>query len=62
MSGELIRAVAIIIVAAVLSFVVYGVIAALIIHDKDVRRERVLRFGAVFSNAGFMAFPLIEAI
>ncbi len=51
-----------IIVAAVLSFVVYGVIAALIIHDKDVRRERVLRFGAVFSNAGFMAFPLLEAI
>lgn len=48
--------------AAVISFVIYGLIAFLIIRDKDKSRERLLRFGAIFSNAGFMAFPLLEAI
>ncbi len=48
--------------AAVLSFVLYGIIAHLIIRDKDNGRQRLLRFGAIFSNAGFMAFPLLEAI
>ncbi len=48
--------------AAVISFLIYGIIAGLIIKDKDKNRQRVLRFGAVFSNAGFMAFPLLEAI
>lgn len=48
--------------AAAISFLIYGIIAGLIIKDKDENRQRVLRFGAVFSNAGFMAFPLLEAI
>ena len=48
--------------AAIVSFVIYGFIAKFIIHDKDKNREKVLKFGAIFSNAGFMAFPLLEAI
>lgn len=48
--------------AAIVSFLIYGVIAHFIIRDKDKNRERLLRFGAIFSNAGFMAFPLLEAI
>jgi len=48
--------------AAVLSFVIYSIIACLIIRDKDKARQKLLRFGAIFSNAGFMAFPLLQAI
>lgn len=48
--------------AAVLSFILYGVVATLIIRDKDKARQKLLRFGAIFSNAGFMAFPLLQAI
>ncbi len=48
--------------AAIVSFVVYGFIAHLIIRDRDKARQSLLRFGAVFSNAGFMAFPLLQAI
>ncbi len=48
--------------AAIVSFVIYGLIATLIIRDKNKSRQKLLRFGAIFSNAGFMAFPLLEAI
>lgn len=37
-------------------------LAHLLIHDKDQVRERVMRFGTVFSNAGFVALPLIDAL
>lgn len=52
----------------------YGVLVALLLHavfiavsliflkDKDVATSRVIRFGAVFSNCGFMSLPLQEAI
>ena len=30
----------------------------LLLHAKDERRERVLRFGAIFANCGFMSLPL----
>ncbi len=50
------------IAASFVSFALFIAIAHLIIQDKDKERERVLRFGAVFSNAGFMSLPLQEAI
>ena len=31
-------------------------------HDSDEKRNKVLRFGAVFSNAGFIAIPMQEAL
>ena len=34
----------------------------LILHDKDKKKERVLRYGTVFSNCGFMSIPLQQAI
>ena len=30
--------------------------------DKDISKRKVLRFAAIFSNCGFMAFPLLEAL
>lgn len=32
------------------------------IHDKDDAKKRVLQFGAVFSNCGFMSLPLQQAL
>lgn len=48
--------------AAVLAHTVFILSSILIIHDKNVQRERVLRFAAIFSNCGFMALPLQEAL
>ncbi len=48
--------------ASLLSHAATIVIAHLFIHDKDKRRENVLRFGAVFSNCGYMSLPLQNAL
>lgn len=34
----------------------------LILHSKDKARERVLRFGTIFANCGFMSLPLQQVI
>lgn len=60
--ADMLRLLLIALAAAVISFIVYGLIATLIIRDSNKNRERLLRFGAIFSNAGFMAFPLLEAV
>lgn len=48
--------------AAALSHIVNIAVAHLLIHDENKARETVLRFGTVFSNCGFMALPLQNAI
>ena len=48
--------------AAIFSHVVGSMIALLCLRDHDTRREGVLRFAAMFSNAGFMGLPLEYAI
>jgi len=47
---------------AFLAHIAFILIAHLVIHDKDKKRERVLRFGAIFSNCGFMSIPLQQAL
>ncbi len=50
------------IMAAVLSHVICIVLAKLLIRSKDDVRRRVLTFGTVFSNCGFMSLPLLDAL
>ena len=50
------------VIAAVLSFVVNILLSHLLIKDKDKKREKTLRFGAVFSNSIYMSLPLQEAM
>ncbi len=48
-------------IAAAAHAVMY-LLAVCLIRDKDEQRRRVLQFGAIFSNAGFIALPLQEAL
>lgn len=50
------------VLSAVISHALSFVIGFLIIRDKDESRRKTLQFAAMFSNCGFMALPLIEAI
>ncbi len=47
---------------AAISHVVMYLLAVLLVHDKEEQRRRVLRFASIFSNAGFIALPLQEAL
>lgn len=42
--------------------IVMIILSRILMHDKNEMRERMFRFAAVFSNAGFMALPLQEAL
>lgn len=47
---------------AILAHLGFIILTHLIIHDKDKSKERVLRYGTVFSNCGFMSIPLQQAL
>lgn len=36
--------------------------SCLAIHDADVQRQRILRFAVIFSNCGYMGYPLMQAL
>lgn len=59
---SMLRGLLITLLAAALSFAADILIATLTIHDKDDKREKVLRFGVVFSNCGYMSLPLQNAL
>ena len=48
--------------AAAVLHIIMIVISGIFMNDSDESRERIYRFGAVFSNAGFMALPLQNAL
>lgn len=50
------------ILSAILSHVIGFVLSLVLVHDKNESRKKTLQFAAIFSNCGFMALPLIEAI
>jgi len=55
----------ILVVSLFLSFILHIgmiIISKLVLHSFDEKKRRVMTFGAVFSNAGFVALPLCEAI
>ncbi len=49
-------------IAAIIAHILFIIVSLLIIRNKDIKRERVLRFAAVFGNCGFMALPLQEVL
>ena len=38
------------------------IVATVLLRSKDIKKERVIRFAAVFSNCGYMAIPLQQAL
>lgn len=59
---NMLRGLLITLAAALLSFAINILLTHLLVKDKDKRREKTLRFGAVFSNCGYMSLPLQEAM
>ncbi len=42
--------------------IIYIVISLLLLRHSDKKKEKVLRFAAIFSNCGFMSVPLLDAL
>ena len=48
--------------AAVAVHILFIAVSLLLCRSKDIARRRVLRFGIVFTNCGYMSLPLQEAV
>ena len=59
---EMFRGLMISFLAATSCHVLNIILAHLCIHDKNEEQEKVLRFGTVFSNCGYMALPLQQSL
>jgi len=59
---ELFKNLILCIFAALLSHGMCVLLGFIFIHNKDERKRKVLRFASIFSNCGFMAFPLLKAL
>jgi len=47
---------------AAIVHIIFILLVNLILHDKNDARKRVLRYGAIFGNCGFMSLPIQAAI
>ena len=59
---ELLHEFAIMLGVALLLHAAFIVLSRLLIREKDAHRRGLLLFGAVFSNCGFMGYPLMTAL
>ncbi|MBR6902953.1 MAG: AEC family transporter, partial [Clostridia bacterium] len=49
-------------IASILAHALFIILSLVIIKNKDIKREKVLRFAAIFGNCGYMALPLEQAL
>ncbi|MDD6485256.1 MAG: AEC family transporter [Clostridiales bacterium] len=59
---QMMKGLVIVFAAAVFAHIINIVAATALIHDKEKGRERIFKLSMVFSNCGYMSFPLQEAI
>lgn len=61
-SREIMKSLAFAFLVTLLVQVLMILLSYIILHSKDKARERVLRFGTIFANCGFMSLPLQQVI
>ena len=61
-SAEIMKSLAKAFVLTLLVQVLMIFLSMLLLHSKDKEKERVLRFGSIFANCGFMSLPLQQVI
>lgn len=59
---EILKSILLSVISAVAVHLIYIVFATVIFRNGDEARRRVLRFGTVFGNCGYMSLPLQEAL
>ncbi len=62
MDIAMLKGLAVVFAAAAVLHIINAVCAAAFVRDADKNRERVLRMAVIFSNCGYMSFPLQNAI
>lgn len=61
-SPQLLKNLGIGIVATFLAHIIFILISLLLIRSRNISRKKVLQFGIIFSNCGYMSLPLLQAV
>jgi predicted permease len=61
-STDLLKSLLVSISAIVCIHIVFILVTSLILRSKNISRQKVLQFGVVFSNCGYMSIPLLQAV
>ena len=61
-SPQLLKNLGIGIIATFLAHIIFILISLLLIRSRNISRKKVLQFGIIFSNCGYMSLPLLQAV
>ncbi len=61
-SAELFKNLLIGCLATLLAHILFIIISVLLLKDRNLSKQKVLQFGTIFSNCGYMAIPLLQAV
>lgn len=61
-SPDLLENLGIGLIATFLAHIVFILLSLLLIRSKEISRKKVLQFGIIFSNCGYMSLPLLQAV
>lgn len=48
--------------AGIIAHIVFIAISLLLLHSRDINKQKVLQFGVIFSNCGYMSLPLLQSV
>ncbi|MBR3909396.1 MAG: AEC family transporter [Clostridia bacterium] len=49
-------------IAVFVAHIIFILVTKLLLHSKTANRQKVLQFGTIFSNCGYMSIPLLQAV
>lgn len=61
-STELLKNLGIGLIATFIAHIVFILLSLLLIRSKNLSRQKVLQFGIIFSNCGYMSLPLLQSL
>lgn len=48
--------------AGIIAHIIFIAVSLLLLHSRDINKQKVLQFGIIFSNCGYMSLPLLQAV
>ncbi len=61
-SASLLKDLGVALIITVLAHILFILLSSVLIKSKKLTRQKVLQFGAIFSNCGYMSLPLLQAL
>lgn len=61
-SPDLLKNLGIGFLAGIIAHIIFILLSILLLRSKDISKQKILQFGVIFSNCGYMSLPLLQAV